>query len=823
MALQFAGGIVLGAVAGELLKAILDVKDKAIHCKIYLERLESTLKRVIPLIEQINRLDQELLDRGRTDTDVLIGQLKEGKELVRKCSKLPFWNYYQKYRYSKRFLKLDASLLRFFQMDMQVEMWRDGKQLLVDLKEANRRLDGMNRGEITFQIGIQGWCSVPQIPTLTVGLDVPLKELKMLLFKDSISVLGLCAPAGCGKTTLAAKLCCDEQVKGIFKENIFFLTVSSLPNVKVILQRLYIQMACGRQVPEFQNDEDAVKQLGYLLRQREPEPILFVLDDVWSEYVLQKFVFRTKGFKVLVTSRTAFQILDSTYSLKMLSDPDAMTLFSHSAFPQDGNYNRPDNDLVRKVVRGCKGFPLALMVIGHSLRQQPARKWRNTERKLSEGGTIFDSHKDLLDSLATSLDFLDETVRECFMDLGSFPEDQRIPASALIDIWVELHGLDEDDAYVNLLELSTRNLVNLIESTRKDEGEIDGSFNELFIVQHDMLRDLAIYQSRQKQNIKEHKRLIMDRRGNNLPRSWREQDNQPFSARLMSIHTGEMFSSSWCEMQLPKVEVLILNVLARNYTLPQFMEKMSKLKVLIITNHGPCHAKLSDFPRLDSLSHIKIIRLEKVLAPSLREATEPLKNLQKLSLVMCEVSHALSNCIIKNPNMLSKLIEIDIDYCNDLTELPPGICDIVHLQKLSITNCHNLSAVPERIGRMTDLEVLRLHACTGLLELPDSIGRLHKLRFLDVSDCSNLKKMPEGMGELCGLRKLDMRQCSRVMDLPWSIMDLRHLKDVICDEETASLWDTLRIYLPELNVRVPGENINLNWLGINLNRLNFHS
>ncbi|KAF8407627.1 hypothetical protein HHK36_006760 [Tetracentron sinense] len=71
---------------------------------------------------------------------------------------------------------------------------------------------------------------------------------------------------------------------------------------------------------------------------------------------------------------------------------------------------------------------------------------------------------------------------------------------------------------------------------------------------------------------------------------------------------------------------------------------------------------------------------------------------------MCEVSQALSNCIIKNPNMLPNLIEIDIDYCNDLMELPPGVYDIIHLQKLIITNCHNLSATPEGIGCITDLE-----------------------------------------------------------------------------------------------------------------------
>ena len=50
------------------------------------------------------------------------------------------------------------------------------------------------------------------------------------------------------------------------------------------------------------------------------------------------------------------------------------------------------------------------------------------------------------------------------MDLGSFPEDQRIPAAALIDMWAELYKLDEDGihAIANLQELDIRNLASLV-------------------------------------------------------------------------------------------------------------------------------------------------------------------------------------------------------------------------------------------------------------------------------------------------------------------------------------------------------------------------
>ena len=87
----------------------------------------------------------------------------------------------------------------------------------------------------------------------------------------------------------------------------------------------------------------------------------------------------------------------------------------------------------------------------------------------SEGIFFLNSDTDkLLDNLQKSLEFPKDkiTIKECFMDLGSFPEDQRIPIAALIDMWTELYELDEGGihAIANLHELTTRNLASLVMS-----------------------------------------------------------------------------------------------------------------------------------------------------------------------------------------------------------------------------------------------------------------------------------------------------------------------------------------------------------------------
>ncbi|XP_010263939.1 PREDICTED: probable disease resistance protein At5g66900 [Nelumbo nucifera] len=175
--------------------------------------------------------------------------------------------------------------------------------------------------------------SVPELPNLIVGLQVPLQELKTELLRQGVKVVGICAPGGCGKTTLAAMLCQDDQVRRFFKDHIYFSSISSSPNLKVTMQRLF-EMVNGFPSPEFQDEDDAY--------------------DVWSEPVLQKLLFRRLDeYKMLVTSRTAFQSFDSVYHLKTLRNIDAVTLFYlHSAFLQGeyGNNDQPPAELLEKVL-----------------------------------------------------------------------------------------------------------------------------------------------------------------------------------------------------------------------------------------------------------------------------------------------------------------------------------------------------------------------------------------------------------------------------------------------------------------------------------------
>ncbi|KAJ9562330.1 hypothetical protein OSB04_007490 [Centaurea solstitialis] len=793
--------LALKAVIVELLKLVASQTQKTAKFKTLLKRLEKTLRNIEPMFYGGWGLSNAL-DRPQKEIKMFVSYVENGKNLVVKCSRIKCWNVYKKFIHVNKLVRLDNELNRFFGIGLEDRM-------MVEVYDLGEKMDRVLSVVTKRAGGFSGSCSVPGLPDVVIGLDYHLEELKRRLLKDDNQVLTVSAPGGCGKTTLAKMVCHDDEIKGIFGDNIFYVTVSRTATLKSVVQKLFVHHLNVKYC-EFQTDEEAKNQLeSLLMMQMGSENLLLVLDDVWSESesIIQDLKFPIPGYKILVTSRFLFPRFGSPYELSLLNDEDARALFCHFAFPCEGIINVPD-DLVTKMVKCCKGFPLALTVIGASLYGQSVVKWRTTLKKWSEGQSIFDSSSQLLLSLQTSVDALEHLpiARDCFLDLGSFPEDEKIAASALMDMWVELYGLDEEGMYTSeyLLELATRNLLNLVLS-RKDASELEGYCNEHYVTQHDLLRELAIHLSSQ-DPIAQRKRLLIEIHGNDIPTWWIEQTQQPIATRLLSITTDESFSSIWYDLKAPKIEALVLNVRSQKYALPEFIHGMNQLKVLNITSQGNNLSELHKLPLISSLSNLRRIRFEHLsLSPSIQSVFE-LKNLRKLSFIMCEIGDALESCTTESCSMLPNLIELEIDRCYDLKEVPLALCSIDRLQKLSITNCHELDALPDGLGNLSSLETLRLHSCTKLAELPNSIGSLRNLTFLDISDCLSISFLPDEIGELTGLRVLKMSGCRGLQDLPDSVTRLSLLEDVICDEETSYLWSYYEDDLCDLKINVVEED-----------------
>ncbi|KAL6185765.1 hypothetical protein ACLB2K_041892 [Fragaria x ananassa] len=284
---------------------------------------------------------------------------------------------------------------------------------------------------------------------------------------DRISGIG-----GSGKTTLVKELVKDDHVRSYFGERILFLTVSQSPDVDDLKAKI-LGFIMGGQVL---SPTSVLPQMNFQFEWKNPTKTLVVLDDVWSLSTLQPLLFNIPGCKTLVVSRVKFPTaVKATYDVELLGEDEAVSLFCHSAFGQKSIPAGADRKLVKQIVDECKRLPLALKVIGSSLRDQPEMIRANASKRLSRGESIGELHEtDLLDRMAISVNCLSPKVRECFLDLGAFPEDKKIPLDVLINIWVETHDhIDEELAFAILNELADKNLVTLVKDAR--DGDIYSS------------------------------------------------------------------------------------------------------------------------------------------------------------------------------------------------------------------------------------------------------------------------------------------------------------------------------------------------------------
>lgn len=62
--------------------------------------------------------------------------------------------------------------------------------------------------------------------------------------------------------------------------------------------------------------------------------------------------------------------------------------------------------------------------------------------------------------------------------------------------------------------------------------EADGYYSQHFVIQHNLLRELAIYLSKEDKKEEDRRRLMIEIRGDNRPKWWSKQKCRTMQARL---------------------------------------------------------------------------------------------------------------------------------------------------------------------------------------------------------------------------------------------------------------------------------------------------
>ena len=132
-AASLVGGAALGAVFGELVKAVLEMRDKVTGFEKTLAYLRTTLIAIDPVIKEIQQRNNDL-GRPNEELESLIREMEEGTKLVCKGSKIHKLNFPARIRYQEELAELIESLVRFFMIDMQAQTARDLKETLLEVR-----------------------------------------------------------------------------------------------------------------------------------------------------------------------------------------------------------------------------------------------------------------------------------------------------------------------------------------------------------------------------------------------------------------------------------------------------------------------------------------------------------------------------------------------------------------------------------------------------------------------------------------------------------------------------------------------------------------
>ncbi|XP_057792986.1 putative late blight resistance protein homolog R1B-17 [Salvia miltiorrhiza] len=311
-------------------------------------------------------------------------------------------------------------------------------------------------------------------------------------------IMPIVGMGGIGKTTLARNIYVHPLVKEHF-DACSWSTISQHYNAQEILRQVLDGVGKGN-IGDL-NEHELGEQLSkYLIGRR----YFIVMDDMWDieawDQVRRFFPDNENGSRVVVTTRLSNLASMFNYSngldMKFLDEATSWNLFSKTVFGEEICPLELE-DIGRKIVRGCKGLPLSLVVIGGLLSksEQTLENWESIEGNLSSVVNMEDSET-CLQILYMSYINLPVYIKPCYLYMGGiFGEDVVIPVSLIMLMWVAegfvkpIDGKSLEEAAEECLEeLVDRNLV-LVEE-RNHHGRVKSCKI------HDHSRDLCLREAR---------------------------------------------------------------------------------------------------------------------------------------------------------------------------------------------------------------------------------------------------------------------------------------------------------------------------------------
>ncbi len=280
------------------------------------------------------------------------------------------------------------------------------------------------------------------------------------------SAVALYGLGGIGKSTLAAALAEDCQIRRHFPSGILWIEVGRTPNIADLQTSIGVHFGDSRD--NYPNERDGALSLSRLLRDK---AALILLDDVWEHQLVERFPVAGSACRLLITTRSsalAGRVAGEDIRLNLLTPAEGAHLMAARAGgnPADADYQQISTRL--------GGHTLAIALAAAQLASGYADDAADLLRLLDKRASgpqpfkdlaIDDKDKDLnlALSLAQSYDALPtDDLRRRFRQTAIFAPDSIFDRDALAAIWGDA---DADDARTPLQTLEGAGLLDAAAET----------------------------------------------------------------------------------------------------------------------------------------------------------------------------------------------------------------------------------------------------------------------------------------------------------------------------------------------------------------------
>jgi WD40 repeat protein len=334
---------------------------------------------------------------------------------------------------------------------------------------------------------------LPRLGDLQELKDAMLAGLTKPLALTGAGKIGVQGMGGIGKTVLATALAHDSEVRQAFPDGIYWLTVGQKPNLLDLQNRLFHQLTGSKEtLTTEQEAKDALRKA------LEGKAALLVVDDAWTIDHADAFSATPPPARLLITTRNNEVLVGlgaEEHRVDVLSTRDALKMLAEWLGEKSSDKLPPE---AAEVAKECGCLPLALAMIGAMVRlSSRPTAWKDALTRLQRAdlGAIKRAfpgypYPDLLRGIDVSVEALEPTDKERYLDLAVFPEDLPIPEGTLGVLW----NRDEIDTRDCMVGFVGRSLATW-------------ATGESALVLHDLQRDF-VHKRREKELPGLHLRLV---------------------------------------------------------------------------------------------------------------------------------------------------------------------------------------------------------------------------------------------------------------------------------------------------------------------------